>query len=171
DPENPLGKYRLRLQPIGQSPGDYGIHGTDIPWGVGMQVSHGCIRLYPEDIEQLFPLVSVHEPVQFVYQPVKVGARDGEIYIEVHKDIYRMTPGPYREAQRLLQKYGWTDRVDDLRLRRAIGEQSGVPMLISRDAASDTVVEERFRTRRSPQMPVESRPPPARAQDKTAERP
>src|SRR5579862_3860361 len=83
DPDNPLGKYRLRLTlPL------YGIHGTDIPWGVGMQVSHGCVRLYPEDIERLFPMVPVHAPGQFVYQPVKVGARDGHIFVEVHKDIY-----------------------------------------------------------------------------------
>src|SRR5206468_3361264 len=47
DPENPLGKYRMELTlPL------YGIHGTDIPWGVGMQVSHGCVRLYPEDLER-----------------------------------------------------------------------------------------------------------------------
>jgi L,D-transpeptidase ErfK/SrfK len=145
DPENPLGKYRLRLTlPL------YGIHGTDIPWGVGMQVSHGCVRLYPEDIEQLFPLVSVGDPGEFVYQPVKIGARNGEIYAEVHKDIYNLTPGPYREAQRLLQKFGWANRVDDARLRRAITEESGAPILISRDAANDAVVEERFRPRPTP---------------------
>ena len=74
DPDNPLGKYRLRLTlPL------YGIHGTDIPWGVGMQVSHGCVRLYPEDIERLFPMVPVGTPGQFIYQPVKVGARDGRV--------------------------------------------------------------------------------------------
>lgn len=146
-PDNPLGKYRLALTlPL------YGIHGTDIPWGVGMQVSHGCIRLYPEDIEQLFPMVAVGTPGQFVYQPVKVGARNGEIYVEVHKDIYGLTPGPYREAMRLLKKFGWQDSIDDNRLRRAIEEQSGVPMIISRDEASETVVEERFRMRRPPRQ-------------------
>ncbi|HVN84429.1 MAG TPA: L,D-transpeptidase family protein [Candidatus Binatia bacterium] len=166
DPENPLGKYRLKLQPLGRAAGDYGIHGTNIPWGVGMQVSHGCIRLYPEDIEQLFPLIPVREAVQFVYQPVKVGSRDGEIYVEVHKDIYQMTPGPYREAQRLLQKYGWTDRVDDHRLRRAITEQSGVPMLISREASNDGLVEERFRSRRSSEPPKPQEPPTAKSTDR-----
>jgi L,D-transpeptidase ErfK/SrfK len=140
DPENPLGKYRLRLTlPL------YGIHGTNIPWGVGMQVSHGCIRLYPEDIEHFYPLVDVGEPGEFVYQPVKIGARGGQIYVEVHKDIYGLTPGPYREAQRLLKAFGWSDRIDDGRLKRAIGEQSGVPMLISRDDTEETLVEERFR--------------------------
>src|SRR5262245_36657585 len=71
-PDNPLGKYRFELSlPM------YRIHGTDIPWGVGMQVSHGCVRLYPEDIERLFPMVPIKTPGEFTYQPVKVGRRGG----------------------------------------------------------------------------------------------
>src|SRR5438876_363051 len=54
DPENPLGKYRMEL-----SLPPFSIHGTDIPWGIGMQVTHGCVRLYPEDMEHLFPLPPV----------------------------------------------------------------------------------------------------------------
>src|SRR5215470_20417856 len=68
DPDNPLGKYRLQLSlPL------YGIHGTDIPWGVGMQVSHGCVRLYPEDIERLYPRVPIGTPGEFTYQAIKFG--------------------------------------------------------------------------------------------------
>ena len=126
DPENPLGKYRLRL-----SMPSYGIHGTNIPWGVGMQVSHGCIRLYPEDIEQLFPRVKVGSPGEFVYQPVKIGARDGRIYAEVHPDIYTLKPGLYREAGRILEESGWTELVDFKLVQRAVEEQSGVPLDIT----------------------------------------
>ena len=144
DPENPLGKFRLRLQPIGQSPGDYGIHGTDIPWGVGMQVSHGCIRLYPEDIERLFPSVKVGMVGEFVYQPVKVGVRDGHVYVEAHKDIYGMIPGMYRETLRLLDKFGWRSRVDAVRLQRAVLEQSGVPIDVTLEEQLDEVREETF---------------------------
>lgn len=137
-PDNPLGKYRLRLSlPL------YGIHGTDIPWGVGMQVSHGCVRLYPEDIARLFPMVPVGTPGEFVYQPVKVGARDGHVYIEVHKDIYAQLPGPYREAVRLIDKSGWHNRVDFDRVRRAVVEQSGVPIdvtLLEGDDVKDEVL-------------------------------
>jgi L,D-transpeptidase ErfK/SrfK len=136
-PDNPLGKYRLELTlPL------YGIHGTDIPWGVGMQVSHGCIRLYPEDIERLFPTVPVGTAGEFVYQPVKVGVRDGHIYVEVHKDIYQMLPGPYREAMRLLEKMGWQSRVDMDRLQRAVVEQSGVPMDVSLEADTNDLKDE-----------------------------
>jgi L,D-transpeptidase ErfK/SrfK len=132
DPENPLGKYRLRLtMPL------YGIHGTDIPWGVGMQVSHGCVRLYPEDIERLFPMVSVGTPGEFVYQPVKVGVREGHVFVEVHKDIYNMTPGPYRETLRLIDKFGLRSLTDFDRVKRAVLEQSGVPMDVTLESGDE----------------------------------
>jgi L,D-transpeptidase ErfK/SrfK len=125
-PDNPLGKHRIELTlPM------YGIHGTNIPWGVGMQVSHGCIRLYPEDIEQLFPMIPVGTPGQFVYEPVKIGARNGRIYVEVHKDIYGMTPAAFNAARTTLQKYGWQDLVNVDLLVQAIEEESGVPMDIT----------------------------------------
>ncbi len=137
DPDNPLGKYRFRLTlPL------YGIHGTDIPWGVGMQVSHGCIRLYPEDIERLFPTVPVGTPGQFVYQPVKVGVRDGRVYVEAHKDIYNMVPGMYREALRLIDKFGWRSRVDIGRVKRTVLEQTGAPIDVTGEAQLDDVREE-----------------------------
>jgi L,D-transpeptidase ErfK/SrfK len=135
--DNPLGKYRLELTlPL------YGIHGTDIPWGVGMQVSHGCIRLYPEDIERLFPVVPVGTPGEFVYQPVKVGTRDGHVYVEVHRDIYELTPGPYREAARLIDKFGLRSRVDFERVKRAVLEQSGVPIDVTLEAGADNLQDE-----------------------------
>lgn len=125
-PDNPLGRHRIELTlPM------YGIHGTNIPWGVGMQVSHGCIRLYPEDIEQLFPMVPVGAPGQFVYEPVKIGARNGRIYAEIHKDIYGMVPAYFSTARNMLQKLGWQDRVDADLLVQAIEEQNGVPMDIT----------------------------------------
>jgi L,D-transpeptidase ErfK/SrfK len=137
DPDNPLGKYRLELTIHG-----YGIHGTNIPWGVGMQVSHGCVRLYPEDIERLFPMIPVGMTGQFVYQPVKVGARDGRIYIEMHRDIYNYLPAPYREARRLIEKNGWTKLVDMKAVEHAVTEQNGVPVDITLDTGSDDIQDE-----------------------------
>jgi L,D-transpeptidase ErfK/SrfK len=55
-PLNPLGKLAMRID----IPGGYFIHGTNKPDGVGMQVSHGCIRLFPEDIKQIFPLIEIN---------------------------------------------------------------------------------------------------------------
>lgn len=130
-PDNPLGKYRIELtMPM------YAIHGTNIPWGVGMQVSHGCIRLYPEDIEALFPLVQINTPGEFLYQPVKLGARAGRIYLEVHKDIYSLKPGLFQEAERLIERSGWGHLIDLARVERAVLEQSGVPMDVTRDVGA-----------------------------------
>ncbi len=59
------------------------IHGTNRPWGVGMRVTHGCIRLYPEDAADLFSAVPVGTPVRFINQPVLVGERDGLLHLGV----------------------------------------------------------------------------------------
>lgn len=78
-PDNPLGDYAMRL---GRP--EYLIHGTNKPYGVGMRVSHGCIRLYPEDIESLFQQVSLNTPVNIINQPYKVGVKNDVIYLEAH---------------------------------------------------------------------------------------
>ena len=81
-PDNPLGDYAMRL-----GMRDYLIHGTNKPYGIGMRVSHGCIRLYPEDIEALFQQVPVGTPVNIINEPYKIGVRDGIIYLEVHPHL------------------------------------------------------------------------------------
>jgi L,D-transpeptidase ErfK/SrfK len=83
-PDNPLGEYAMRL---GIPGGAYLIHGTNRPAGVGMQVTHGCIRMFPEDIEQLFKMVPIGTPVLIIHQPNKMGWKNGELYIEVHKPL------------------------------------------------------------------------------------
>jgi L,D-transpeptidase ErfK/SrfK len=83
-PDNPLGEYAMRLAIPG---GAYLIHGTNRPAGVGMQVTHGCIRMYPEDIEQFFKMVPVNTPVLIMYQPNKIGWSGDELYIEVHAPL------------------------------------------------------------------------------------
>ena len=135
DPENPLGRHRIELTlPM------YGIHGTNIPWGVGMQVSHGCVRLYPEDIERLFPLVPVGAPGEFTYQPVKVGMREGAVYLEAHNDIYGNAPAPYREAVAALGRAGLGDRADEQALLRALQDQAGMPVRITPEPSEAAVV-------------------------------
>lgn len=78
-PDNPLGAYAMRLGMPG-----YLLHGTNRPFGVGMRVSHGCIRLFPEDIEHLFGIVAVNTPVEIVYQPYKAALDNGILYLEAH---------------------------------------------------------------------------------------
>ena len=83
-PKNPLGRYELRLA-VGQ--GTYLIHGTNNPIAVGLPVTHGCIRLYPEDISALFPDVPVGTPVRLINEPIKVAWVDGELLLEVHPPV------------------------------------------------------------------------------------
>ncbi len=78
-PDNPLGAYALRL-----GFPSYLIHGTNKPSGIGMRVSHGCVQLFPEDIESLFSQVPVGAPVRIVNQPQLLGWRDGNLYLEAH---------------------------------------------------------------------------------------
>ena len=78
-PDDPLGAYALRL-----GWNNYLIHGTNKPDSVGRNVSHGCLHIYPEDIERLFHEVPVGTLVRSVYQPVKAGWIDNRLYVEVH---------------------------------------------------------------------------------------
>lgn len=83
-PDNPLGRHAMRLAIPG---GAYLIHGTNNPDAVGMAVTHGCLRMYPEDIERLFELVPVNTSVALINEPVKMYKVDGEVWIEVHPPI------------------------------------------------------------------------------------
>jgi L,D-transpeptidase ErfK/SrfK len=134
--DNPLGDYRMRL-----SKGLYSIHGTDVPWSVGRLTTHGCIRLYPEDISELFRSVRSGTVGELVYQPIKFGETDGQIYVEVHDDLYRRIPNLQREALRVARQAGLMKRIDTERLRQAVREKRGVPVLVTpRMRAFDSVV-------------------------------
>ena len=81
-PDNPLGEYAMRLSIPG-----YLIHGTNKPSGLGMRVTHGCIRMFPEDIERLFQTVPIGTPVHIVNQPYKLAWSDTGFYVEAHRPL------------------------------------------------------------------------------------
>jgi L,D-transpeptidase ErfK/SrfK len=83
-PDNPLGDFALRLA---AGRGEYMIHGTNNPTAVGMSVTHGCIRMYPEDVAALFPLIAVGTRVWLVNEPVKVAWVDGQLLLEAHPPV------------------------------------------------------------------------------------
>ncbi len=99
-PDNPLGSHALLLSEKG-----YLIHGTNKQFGVGMQVSHGCFRMYNEDIERFVYEVKKDTSVQVVNQPVKIGMKGTEVWLEVHR--------PHEEY----------DQASRNRLWRVVGEQ------------------------------------------------
>ncbi len=78
-PDNPLGQYMFRL-----SWPSYLIHGTNKPYGVGMRSSHGCMRLYPEDIAVFYELIPIGTKVTVVNQPYLFGTRDATLYLQAY---------------------------------------------------------------------------------------
>ncbi len=124
-PRNPLGAYWLGL-----SVKHIGIHGTNFPWAVGRQVSRGCIRLYPEHIERLYPEVVVGTRVEIVYEPVKVGFLNGDLYVEVHPDSEGRHSDMEKIATALIQELGDKYYVSSEKLKLALQNQNGVPVQI-----------------------------------------
>jgi L,D-transpeptidase ErfK/SrfK len=123
DPDNPLGKYRFELDRT-----LYRIHGTNFPWGIGRLGSHGCSQLYPEDMAHLFPLVPVGTRVEFTYQLVKGGTRDGDTWVESHPDIYRRGVPTVDRVASTLASRGLD--ADHARLASAIQASDGVPRVV-----------------------------------------
>jgi len=128
--ENPMGDFKLTL-----SWGDYGIHGTAMPLGVGRLVSHGCTRMYPEHIKQLFPMVPVGTSVEYVYEPAKIGFRQGHIYLSVHEDVYFKIRSMILHVLSLLEQRGLADQVNMRKVMQAVEEQNGMPVDVTRGAA------------------------------------
>ena len=83
-PDNPLGAYAMRLA---AGNGTYLIHGTNNPIAVGLAVTHGCVRMYPDDVAALFPLIPVGTPVRLINEPIKVAWVDGELLLEAHPPV------------------------------------------------------------------------------------
>ena len=81
-PDNPLGPWALRLA----APG-YLIHGSNRELGVGMRVSHGCMRMYNNNVAELAAMVPVGTTVRIINSPVKVGWKGGSLYVEVHEAL------------------------------------------------------------------------------------
>lgn len=131
-PDNPMGAYRLRL-----SHGAYAIHGTNDPWSIGRLTTHGCIRLYPEDLEVLYPSVPVGMLGELVYQPVKIGARDERVYVEVHADVYGRIRDLDAYARAEVKKAGVAGRVDLKRLDAAVKAKLGIPVDVTRGQHPD----------------------------------
>jgi L,D-transpeptidase ErfK/SrfK len=131
-PDNPLGQFALRLGLSG-----YLIHGTNKPYGIGMRVSHGCIRLYPEDIERLFRRVSVNIPVHIVNQPYKAGWKNGVLYLEAHPLLSEHAEKLQGDIDSLLLQVltpavrGHNEAVDWDRARQVATEALGIPLPIS----------------------------------------
>jgi len=145
-PENPLGAHALRLGLPG-----YLIHGTNRPSGVGMRVTHGCVRMFPEDIEALFERVPTGTKVHIVNQPFKLGwSEAGELVLEVHPPLEEEIEAGMWTLTDLTREIvavtdeGFTQLVDWDLAETLIGgrDSRGVPVPVSRGVRVELADEE-----------------------------
>ncbi|MCU7848613.1 MAG: L,D-transpeptidase family protein [Candidatus Thiodiazotropha sp. (ex Lucinoma kastoroae)] len=127
-PDNPLGNRAIYLGMNG-----YLLHGTNKPYGVGMRVSHGCIRLYPENVERFFEEVEVGVPVRIINVPFKAGWLNDELFVQVHPPLQEYIEergNNYTElVDAVIGKLGEDKRRPDWdQLHSFIKEKTGIPM-------------------------------------------
>jgi L,D-transpeptidase ErfK/SrfK len=139
-PANPLGAYAMRLSVPG-----YLIHGTNKPDGIGMRVTHGCIRMYPEDIQWLFPQVSVQTPVQLVHQPFKMGWSGDALLLEVHRPLDEADEAAGSELTLINRLYiqATAERDADMDwelVEQTYRQRTGLPVVVGKARARETVV-------------------------------
>lgn len=131
-PGNPLGSHALLLSEEG-----YLIHGTNKQFGVGMQVSHGCFRMYNEDISRFVYEVPKGTPVRVIREPVKLGMSGSEVWLEVHRPNEEYTD---EDRNRLWQAV--TTALEEFREQRpevelkrraielAVDQADGIPRMV-----------------------------------------
>jgi L,D-transpeptidase ErfK/SrfK len=144
-PDNPLGKYKFTL-----GWPEYLIHGTNKPYGVGLRSSHGCVRLYPEDIEKLFEMVPNGTPVHVVNQPFLFGWHDGQLYLQAYtvlEDDRRNWSGAQKKLlskllsprlQKQLKDHGQS--IDWDAVAALIKQPRGIPVSIPSEGGLDAVL-------------------------------
>jgi L,D-transpeptidase ErfK/SrfK len=121
-PDNPLGKHWLGLSING-----YGIHGTIAPSSIYQFQTHGCIRLHPDDVAELFPAVDRGTPVLLIYNRLLVARIGDRVFLEVHRDIYGKQPSVEPELRQLAESENLTSQIDWTLAGVIIHNQSGIP--------------------------------------------
>lgn len=120
-PDNPLGSHWIQLSAEG-----YGIHGTNRPLGIGRRVSHGCVRLYPQDIIDLAKRVKPGMPVRVIYRPVKVGSDGKRLLVESHEDFLGRIKDPLSEIRKAAEALGWMGLPKEETLMELVRQSRGV---------------------------------------------
>ena len=125
-PDNPLGEYALYL-----SRASYVIHGTNKPYSIGLRATNGCIRLYPEDMERLYPASAVRTPVHIVNQPYLIGRDNGMLYLEAHAPQEELNAGDlkkrlYARLREIEKKE--KARLDWKRVEETVQQARGIPV-------------------------------------------
>jgi L,D-transpeptidase ErfK/SrfK len=126
-PRNPLGQFW-----IGLSLGSIGLHGTPVPLSIYRTVTHGCIRLQGDRIEDLYGRVDIGTRGRIVYEPVLLTSDGGDVYLEVHADVYRRAAmSALQRAHELAERLGLAHRIDWTLAAAEIERRAGIARRVS----------------------------------------
>lgn len=125
-PGNPLGAYW-----IGLSFNNIGVHGTAAPSSIYQFATHGCVRLHPDDIDDLFAQVAIGDAGRIVYEPVLVGVDGMDVFLEVHPDVYRRGIDPLARAWQMLDATGLRGLVDPASVARVVRDAEGLAVSVT----------------------------------------
>jgi L,D-transpeptidase ErfK/SrfK len=126
-PRNPLGRFWIGLSLAG-----IGLHGTPVPSSIYRTATHGCIRLQGDRIEDLYGRVDIGTRGRIVYEPVLLTSHGGEVYLEVHGDVYRRaTMSALQQAHALAARLGLVHRIDWTLAAAEIERRAGIARRVS----------------------------------------
>jgi L,D-transpeptidase ErfK/SrfK len=129
-PANPLGS---RWMTLGQT--SYGVHGTNVVWSIGRTATHGCVRLYEDQIQELYERTPSGTPVTVVYQPFKWGLEGTTLLLEAHPDLYGHEADPLGAALQVPRQLGLLGGVDLGRVWEVVEAARGIPEPVGRAPA------------------------------------
>jgi L,D-transpeptidase ErfK/SrfK len=133
-PDNPLGKHWLGLSIPG-----YGIHGTIAATSIYQFRTHGCIRLHPDDIAQMFSEVPLGVPGIIIYQPLLLTRLGNQLFLEVHRDIYRKEPNPLSTVLTIATANNLQSALDWEIAKEIIAKQEGVARDVTNKVAPNGI--------------------------------
>ncbi|MDQ7822881.1 MAG: L,D-transpeptidase family protein [Candidatus Eremiobacteraeota bacterium] len=124
-PDNPLGDRWIGLTIPG-----YGIHATNVPLTVGMATSHGCLRMNPRDVHELYDRVKEGMAVKIIYEPLLLGQHPetGIIYLSCYPDVYGTVPDMKEALEARLRKFELEGMVDHAPAQAALASKKGLPV-------------------------------------------
>jgi L,D-transpeptidase ErfK/SrfK len=125
-PENPLGRYWLGLSLPG-----LGIHGTNAPLSIHTLATHGCIRLHPDRVGELYGLVAEGSEGDIVYEPLLLAIAGGRVYVEANPDAYRRAPVTLARLRNLAAAASATALIDWSLAADAVALKEGIAVDIS----------------------------------------
>jgi len=127
-PDNPLGDYALDLSIEG-----YRIHGTNAPVSIYAFRTHGCIRLHPADIEDLYKRIAIGAPGEIIYRPVMLAAADdGRVFVEANRDIYNRLPDALQELRSAAEIQNLSNRIDWQAAEEVLHRAQGIAREVER---------------------------------------